>query len=169
MFNNFINVVLFRSDWIQSEIICISFSSKFSSNSLYSHISNIFLISSLTSFYSLSQIYFIFYIFLRLVPVFLSFPFFLIFSMLFLILLPAELIHSRPMSVFLLFSNTLCQNFLFESGKTSYIFSYAFPLDSPRVMPVAIRWATLRGSGMLLLIEVRRMIFSTFFAPIPAF
>lgn len=46
---------------------------------------------------------------------------------------------------------------------------YAFPLDSPRIMPVAIRWATLRGSGILLLIEVRRMIFSAFFAPIPAF
>lgn len=63
----------------------------------------------------------------------------------------------------------LCPDLLPESDKNVYVFNYAFPLDSPKMIPVAIRWATLRGSGILLLIEVRRTIFSALFIPIPAF
>jgi len=46
---------------------------------------------------------------------------------------------------------------------------YAFPLDSPKIIPVAIRWATLRGSGILLLIDVSLTIFSALLIPIPFF
>lgn len=156
MFNNFINVTLFSFQKLYFLLL-----------GTY----DIFLfLCPLLEFLCLKCIFFYFYIFLWLVPVFLSFPFFLDFFLLLLKFTLPSLFTFNPLLVFLFrFLLALCSDSLFFSGKTNLISVYAFPFDSPRIIPVAIRWATLRGSGILLLIEVRWIIFSVLFAPIPAF
>ncbi len=106
-----------------------------------------------SNFFMYNLYFFIFYIFLKPVPVFLPFPFFRVYISTFSDLIPRFHIQLH----------------LFWRIKCKKVMNYAFPLDSPKMMPVAIKWATLRGSGILLLIEVSRIIFFTLFRPIPAF
>jgi len=137
MFNNFINVTL---------VLCLMYYILCSRGTIRS-ISNFFAI--FFNFFASNVYFFIFYIFLRRVPVFLSFPFFRIF---FLRLsryhvLPGASIYSLKFrgdrgfsSLFCWISTGGCFMILSRNtGKIGYVFSYAFPLDSPKMMPVAIR------------------------------
>jgi hypothetical protein len=128
MFKNFINVTLL------SCLILLFLA-------LRDYLGNSSFLPELLKFICLKCIFFYFLYFFEAGSYIFTFPFFLIFSLfLFDSISFPELVYTQ--SLLRNLPKTLsapCPDLLLKSDETDYVFSYAFPLDSPKMMPVAIR------------------------------